>query len=115
MIHLKDLKNRVYDGKHCIRFEVPIHPYAKNYTLAQFTNVQNENSVGNEWCMRVVLGRTRDKDSEMYNFGYIMPKDNLPLELIAATGLKYFQLYLKEEIQMKSNMDFAIGEITSNM
>ena len=44
-----------------------------------------------------------------------MPKDNLPLELICATGLKYFQLYLKEEIQAKSNLDFELGDILTGM
>ena len=32
-----------------------------------------------------------------------------------ATGLKYFQLYLKEEIQTKSGYDFALGEILRGM
>ena len=44
-----------------------------------------------------------------------MPKSGLPLELIAATGLKYFQLYLKEEIQNKTNFDFALSELLRGM
>lgn len=67
------------------------------------------------WNMRVVLMRTRDSDSQVYNIRYQMPRDGLPVELIAATGLKYFQLSLKEEIQTKSNIDFAIGELVKDM
>ena len=65
--------------------------------------------------MTIVLDRTRDADSQVYSFDYIMPKSGLPIGLIAATGLKYFQLYLKEEIQTKSGYDFALGEILRGM
>lgn len=67
------------------------------------------------WNMRVVLPRDRDADSNVYNFCYQMPRDGLPVELIAATGLKYYQLYLKEEIQRKSNFDFVLGELLRDM
>ena len=67
------------------------------------------------WNMRVVLPRTRDADSQVYNFSYQLPRDGLPVELIAATGLKYFQLYLKDEIQKKSNFDFVLGELLKDM
>lgn len=67
------------------------------------------------WNMRVVLPRDRDRDNQVYNFCYQMPRDGLPVELIAATGLKYYQLYLKEEIQTKSNFDFVLGELLKDM
>ena len=113
MIRLKDLQNRVYSGKQCVRFEVAIPIDDKRFNMAQFTKVALSSDC--HWNMRIITNRTREKDSEVYNFGYIMPRDNLPLELIAATGLKYFQAYLKEEVQLKSNVDFAIGEIISGM
>lgn len=111
MIKLKDLQNRVYSGKMCVRFEYEIVIDNEHSILAAFKRMTNPN----EWNMQIVLDRTANKDSEVYNFGYIMPKDNIPLELIAATGLKYFQLHIKEEIQMKSYLDFGLGEITSGM
>lgn len=115
MISFKNLQNKVYSGKQCVRFEVAIEVKDKSYVMAQFVNVGYNKPVRNEWNMRLILNRTRDKDTEVYNFGYVMPRDNIPLELIAATGLRYLQLYLKEEIQTKSNMDFAIGELVSGM
>lgn len=116
MLRLKDLQNRVYSGKQCVRFEVPVQVADNKYVLAQFVKVvQDDAANGNEWHMRVILNRTRDKDSEVYNFGYVMPRNNLPLELIAATGLRYFQMYLKEEVQSKTNMDFYLGSILEGM
>lgn len=118
MLKFKDLKNRVYTDKKCTRFEVQIPVSDKHAVLATFDNIPN--AVGdcndsNEWRMRVIFDRNRDKDSEVYNFGYIMPKSGLPLELIAATGLKYFQLYLEGEVQQKSNMDFVLGAMLEGM
>ena len=96
--------------------EVPVQVADNKYVLAQFAKVvQGDTANSNEWRMCVVLDRTRDKDSEVYSFGYVMPRNNLPLELIAATGLRYFQMYLKEEVQSKTNMDFYLGSILEGM
>lgn len=118
MLDLKDCKRRVYDGKRCVRFEVEFNVGNNKKIVAQFENVRDEYSkeyTTYEWRMRVILDRSRDKDSDVYNFGYILPKDNLPLGLIAATGLKYLQLYLQEEIQLKSEINFTIGEMLVGM
>lgn len=116
MLRLKDLKNRVYVGKQCVRFDVPIQVADGSQVMAQFTKSVHDGAVdGNVWKVRCILDRTRDKDSDVYNFSYVMPKDNLPLELIAATGLRYFQLYLKEEVQSKMDMDFYLGGILEGM
>ena len=113
MITLKELKQRVYSNKVCIYFEYEIEIDKEKKLTARFTK-QNYNTVElNQWNMQIVVDKTRDKDSEVYNFGYIMPKENLPLELIAATGLKYFQLHIKEEVQIKTSLDFILGEITN--
>lgn len=114
MITFKDLQNKVYSGKVCVRFEYAIL-VGERLIYAKFERQPYENSKPNEWNMQIILGRTRDKDSEVYNFGYIMPRDGLPLELIAATGLRYFQLHVKNEVQEKSNMDFELGKILQGM
>lgn len=112
MVTLKDLQNRIYSGKQCVGFDY----IAKNEKgETQFEARFRIGAEKNEWEMQIIFGRTRDKDSEVYNFGYIMPKSGLPLELIAATGLKYFQLYLKEEIESKVSHDFLLGEILKGM
>lgn len=112
MLELKDLYNRVYIGKICSEFSYILKDdKGKPKFKANFVRGQQEN----EWQMSIVLDRTRDADSQVYTFGYTVPKSNLPLELIAAIGLKYFQLYLKEEIQTKSEYDFILGDILKDM
>lgn len=111
MLKRKDLLNRVYEGRNCIRFEVNI-PEGTNEIKA------NNNLIGiftrkspTEWKLNVFFDRTDSSDTQVYEFNYIMPREDLSLELIAATGLNYFQLQLKEEIQTKINYDFSLGEI----
>lgn len=112
MIRLKDLQNRVYSGKNCIRFEYEFDVDLNKTICVVFKRLSDN---ANTWKMSIVLDRTRDKDSEVYNFMYALPKENVSLELVAAVGLRYFQLHIKEEVQMKSNMDFVIGEIVDGV
>lgn len=115
MLNLKDLENRVYSGKTCIGFDYVVKDKtekSKNLFEARFRKVKENEE---QWNLLIVLDHTRDADSQVYNFGYIMPRAGLPLELIAATGLKYFQLYLKEEVQNKINYDFILGEVLKGM
>ncbi len=114
MLKLNDLQNRVYSGRVCIGFECVIYDEQakEKQFVAKFENNQSDSK---EWKMQIVLDRTRDADHQVYSFGYIMPKNMLPLELIAATGLKYFQLYLKQEIQAKVAMDFELGKVLEGM
>lgn len=112
MISFKDLENKVYSDRVCVRFECTVKPDEEHWTKATF---RRDSKNANQWNMQVIIDRTRDKDSEIYNFGYILPKDTVPLELVAATGFRYFQLYLKEEVQLKSNLDFALGEIINGV
>ncbi len=108
MIRLKDLQNRVYSGKQCTQFAYEFSIDQDHSVVARFKRSSGETNI---WVMGIVLDRTRDKDSEVYRFEYALPKDNVPLELIAAVGLRYFQLHIKEEVQLKSNMDFVLGGI----
>lgn len=68
------------------------------------------------WRMRALLDiDVFPGNQEVYNIDYQMPRDGMPVELIAATGLKYLQLSFREEVQKKSNIDFAIGDIVKDM
>ena len=111
MINQSDLVNRMNINGMCVDFDY-ILQIDETRTRCRFTRDKNQPLV---WNMMVVLKRTRDADSQVYNFSYQLPKHNMDLTMVAAIGLKYFQLYLKEEVQLKSGMDFAIGEITNGM
>ena len=112
MIVLKDLQNRIYSGKQCIGFDYIVK---NEKDEAQFEARFRTGKEKNEWKMQIVLEGTKDKSSEVYNFGYIVPKSGLAITLIAAIGLKYFQLYLKGEIESKVSYDFLLGEILNGM
>ena len=111
MLKLKELEPRTYIGKKCIGFTYTLkNEKGETLFVARFSANDEMADKPKEWSMLIVLDRTRDADSQVYRFEYIMPRPGLPLELIAATGLKYFQLYLKEEVQSKINLDFTLGE-----
>ncbi len=112
MLVLKDLENRVYRGKECVAFSYSIlNEKKERQFVARFETGKGQN----EWNMQIVLERTRDADSQVYNFGYVMPRPGLPLTLIAATGLRYFQLYIKEELNTKTQYDFILSDILKGM
>lgn len=116
MLKLKKLVNRIYEGKDCIRFEYEVIEYDGNKKCSCFiARYQRSSEDAKQWRMQVVLPRDRDCDSQVYTFDYILPKESMELTLIAAIGLKYFQLKLKEEIQQKSNWDFVLGELLKDM
>lgn len=120
MIVLGDLRNRRYDGpggKDCVAFDFEaMDDSEKLMFVARFSRIVDP-LLGdpNEWNMQIVLNKSRDADSQVYTFEYVMPKENLPLPLIAATGLRFFQLHLKDEIQMKHEFEFGIGQIVAGM
>lgn len=119
MIKLKELVNRIYDGKDCVRFEYEVQDAdrakddpKKSCFVARYERSKKDSK---EWKMQIVLPRDRDSDSQVYTFNYVLPKDGMELALIAAIGLKYYQLYLKEEIQLKQGFDFILGDLLEGM
>lgn len=111
MIKQSDLVNRMNINGVCVDFDYILN-IDDSRIRCRFTRDNKQLYV---WNMMVVINRTRDADSQVYNFSYQLPKVNMDLTMVASIGLKYFQLYLKEEIQLKSNIDFTIGEITNGM
>lgn len=116
MLSLKDLENRVYSGKECVGFQLSLSNGSSCSINATFSR---EGSTGIEmspkWTMLVLIPRTAFKDSDVYCIHYEMPRNDLPLTLVAACGLRLLQAQLKEEVQSKSDLDFLIGDITKGM
>lgn len=108
MIVLKDLQNRVYSDKSCIGFDYVLHiENAKDIEFHFRRSIRNTL----EWEMQVVIDRaTMDCNDEVYRFGYVLPKEGIELAMVAAIGLRYFQLVVKEKVQKKSLIDFELGE-----
>lgn len=111
-MELKELTNRKYEDNDCIGFSYSVKEETSD-TEIEFKFTRKTKS--RLWNMEVNLPRTINADMQCYVFPYEMPRDNMQLTLICATGLAYFQMYLKNEISFKSMIDFEIGEITRNM
>lgn len=112
MIKQSDLVNRMAINGVCVDFDYFIKVTNEHKIRCRFTRSKNELRT---WNMTIVLERTRDADSQVYSFDYQLPRDGMDLTMVVAIGLKYFQLYLREEVQMKSNIEFVLGDVTSNM
>ena len=111
-MELKELTNRKYEDNDCIGFTYSVKEETSD-TEIEFKFTRKTKS--RLWNMEVNLPRTINADMQCYVFPYEMQRDNMQLTLICATGLAYFQMYLKNEISFKSMIDFEIGEITRNM
>lgn len=116
MIKLKELVNRVYDGKDCIRFEYEVvQRDGEKESSCFIARYWREKDVPVQWSMQVVIPGNRDCDCQVYTFDYVLPREKMDLALIAAIGLRYFQLRLKEDIQKKTAWDFSLGEVLHDM
>lgn len=117
MIALKQLINRQYEGKKPVEFEYRLD-LGKDENSKPITTsfvFQRASVESNVWMMKTQFNRTANSDTQCYYIGFEMPRDNLPLELICATGLRYFKLQMQQEIQFRSNIDFSIGAVTEGM
>ena len=112
MIKQSDLVNRMAINGVCVDFDYFLNIENGPRVRCRFSRDKSDLKM---WCMCIVLERTRDADSQVYSFNYQLPKDNMDLTMVAAIGLKYFQLHLREEIQLKSNIEFCLSEVTANM
>lgn len=119
MLKLKELVNRIYEGKDCVRFEYEVLDTARAANDPKrscfVARYQRSKEDIKQWKMQIVLPRDRDCDSQVYTFDYVLPKEGMELALIAAIGLKYFQMRIKEEVQQKSDWDFVLGTLLDGM
>lgn len=117
MIKLKDLEFRKYEGRKCVAFTYSIQIDKDTSIDAKFSLMPDKFSQypGREWNLSLIIPRSNFADSQVYGVNYVLPKEGMNLELIAATGLKYFQNYIKQEIQIKQSIDFILGDIVGGM
>lgn len=115
MIKLNDLKNKINANGACVSFDYYINTGNEGNPLRASFIKQNHNSQLPIWNLTVSIPRVKNADTNIYTFDYQLPKPRPDLTLVAAVGLKYFQLHLKEEIQSKMNLDFVLGEIVEGV
>ena len=61
------------------------------------------------WSVELVIGL------QVYQIMYDVPTNSMDLTMVAAFGLRNIQYQLQQEIQMKSIIDFTIGDETKDM
>lgn len=111
MVEDKDLKLREIKDKECIAFVYDLFfNEQKNYMRCFFHKVENR-----IWQVEIWDYSTSNKSDVIYRWGYEMPKDNMSLTMICAFGLKRLQMQIKEEIQMRSELDFIIGDLVEGI
>lgn len=118
MIKLKELEHREYLEKKCIYFEYKCktkNESGNDQTLFVSRFAFNGNDEFDSWIMQVILLREEMRESQVYTKEFVMPKKNLDLALVCATGLRYFQNCLKSEMLEKMLMDFAITDCAGDM
>lgn len=121
MIKAKDLVNRVYMDRRCIGFE---YPMANPNIDPEETGVEDRTihlvfvSIDGDcknWRLGVNIPRDEFEDGQAYAIRYEMPMKFMRIEVVAATGMKYLQAVLQQEIQRKTAIDFAMGELLEGM
>lgn len=114
MIKQSDLVNRMNIDGVCVDFDYIIN-IEDLRIRCRFSRNNNADYELPTWLLIVLLKRDGVKDSEVYNFSYQVPKANMDLTMVAAIGIKYFQMYIKKEIESKTGLDFVLGDITNGM
>lgn len=113
MITLKDLQHKEILNNETIKFDYRLEfetdSKGKTHIWFQFRKILNSES--NEWKLFVRLLPSQEKESQVYEFNYALPKQNVSLVLIASTGLRLFQMVLQEEMQNKHLIDFEISNL----
>lgn len=112
-MQLCDLINREYRGKECVAFEQVLYDHEGNELLRASFRRHDEDNIW--WRMLIVLNGTDIAAPQVYVAQYSMPSKSMGITLVAATGLRYMQATLAEEVQAKCAIDFAIGEVTNGM
>lgn len=109
-ISFKDCIDKHYFDKQCIKFSYILTDDDESFGL-EVTFKRNIAIDENVWTMSIIIPNDEYAESQLYHFTFKMPKSNMSMELIATTGLKLWQQYLKSEIQAKSLIDITIGEL----
>lgn len=106
MIKAKDVILREYKDKECVAFAILLKTDEKRFA-ARYEKIEDKT-----WGFIITLvDLVKYAAPQAYAFKYSVPKSNMPLEMIAAIGLSYWQNALLEEMQLKNELAFEIGEL----
>lgn len=113
MITLKELVNREYDGKECVAFDYIVRDEkGKKLTRVSFERDSREKK---KWTARLVIDGNAFVSHQVYSCDVEMPKEGMPLTVIAATAMMFIKTCLKQDIDWRSVFDFALGDALTGM
>lgn len=108
MITAKDVILREYKDKECVAFAILLKTDKKHFA-ARYEKIDDKT-----WGFMITLvDYAKYAAPQVYAFKYSVPKNNMPLEMIAAIGLSYWQDGVMEEVQLKNELVFKIGEMVN--
>lgn len=110
-IKRNELNNRVYDGRHCIGFSYTLHDCESSPIADMMYKLVDGCK---EWEVSMVVRSKLYGHKRFYSIKYSMPKDRMPIEVIAESGMMHIQDEVKSEIAAKSVIDFSIGDVLSD-
>lgn len=113
MLILKDLINRKYVNKNCTSFEIEVK--AEDRIDYPTERLFFEKICDRQWCLWTQITMRDSNVTQLYKIDYSIPKDSMPLNLIAAFGLRLFVGVLQSEVQYKSILEFSISEAIKDM
>lgn len=111
MLEPKMLKLREMEGKQCIAFVYDLLIDEQQYYARCYFRKLDSNT----WQLEVWEHSTSSKSNTIYCWYYTMPKDNMPLTTVCAFGLKRLQMQFAQEVQIKSQLDFTIGNVVQGV
>lgn len=117
MITLKELVNRQYIEKVPVSFDYLLNndePQAFGSDKLRF-HFERLNLTGNTWRVSLVMQPTDNSERRLFEQVYEPPKSNLPLEMVAASGLIMIKYQMAELAQSCSLLDFLLGETIKGM
>lgn len=115
MINAKEIVNRQNVEKQPVGFDYKLHndePHAFGTDELTFHFTRLDELV---WRVSLVMQPTVEAERRLYEMVYNVPKTNLPLEMICATGLICIKYKMAELAQACSLLDFSIGEVIKGM
>jgi hypothetical protein len=111
---LNELELRIYKEKKCVGFTYFLNLEDNKKQRFDFVLDETNNEYeGRAWEM-TTLFEPPNGGTQVYRICFVIPRNDIPLITIAGMGLKLFQTYLKEEIQLKSCIDFSIGQVVND-
>lgn len=109
-IKMSELANKRIVNKRVVQYDYPL-TYSDSEGFEQTLYMNFKMIKDDEWRLFVLFAPTQEKESQIYQFNFRLPKPNIELSIVTATGLRLLQMVLQDEIQEKHLVEFQITNV----